>query len=54
MRADYIGNGKRMNSFYSEIRGYCAKLESGIESASYAGALDFVFGAWLVDGTGDV
>jgi hypothetical protein len=43
-----------MNSFYSEIRDYCAKLESGIESASDAGALDFVFGAWLVDGTGDV
>jgi hypothetical protein len=43
-----------MNSFYSEIRDYCAKLESGIESASYAGALDFVFDGWLVDGTGDM
>jgi hypothetical protein len=54
MRADHIGIGKRMNSFYSEIRDYCAKLQSGIESASDAGALDFVFGAWLVDGTSDV
>jgi hypothetical protein len=54
MRADHIGIGKRMNSFYSGICDYCAKLESGIESASYAGALDFLFDAWLVDGTGDV
>jgi hypothetical protein len=43
-----------MNSFYSEIRGYCTNVESGIESASYAGALDFGFGACLVAGTGGV
>jgi hypothetical protein len=43
-----------MNLFYSEIRDYCAKVESGIGSASDAAALDFVFGDWLVDRAGDV
>jgi hypothetical protein len=54
MRVDHIGIRKKNELIYSEIRGYCAKVESGIESASYAGALDIVFGAWVVDRTGDM
>ncbi len=43
-----------MNKFYLEFRSCCAKRESGIRDASYAGALDFAFGPWLVDRLGGV
>jgi len=38
-----------MNSFYTEFSRCCAALESGIKIAEYAAALDFAFGARLVD-----
>jgi hypothetical protein len=43
-----------MNKFYPEYGGCCAMLESGIKNASHAGALDFIFGAWLLGWLGGV
>ena len=46
------GSGKRMNKYYPEFRSGCAKVESGIKTRVMLAALDFAFGAWLVDRLG--